>query len=447
MKVSSVQNTYKHSIYSPNSGSAPFKKNIVSPAGVMIGAIVSAVAVHKVTHPVKKVCSEYVKSLAAGVSEITGKKINPLSLSCVMNKEEFIEQILKLKKNNYVYTPENIKNFGFHADFHMHTNHTDGKISVKKLLNEISVYSNKLFQRTGRKFIFSITDHDSVKAVKEALVIISENPEKFRNVRFIPGVELSFSHKVSNASNPCEISEVLAYGFNPFKIDKYCDNLQTKRNLTIDNMLSDIRKALPLTNFNKEELIKTYNLNPDCFMMNSQWAVNHYAQTKHAITIQASRHNADPEKLYTDMMKNIDVKNRNVWYLKKNNVLDKDIDETNVISNVRKKYEPHLINNQIVLTNESSFENLINLFKDDNNVVLSFAHPYFTAMKFHHPNKALNSFIYKSNGLIRISEAYHQAYPKDVSLQKVNETNDYLKHLIKIGGSDNHKETYIGVNE
>ena len=443
MKVMPVQNPYKHSVYSPNSGSAPAKKRVVSPANIMVGGLISALAIHKVTHPAQKVCSEYVKSLASGLSEMAGKKINPLSLSCVMNKEEFVNQILKLKKNNYTYTPENIKNFGFQADFHMHTNYTDGKISVKELLNEISEYSNKLFSRTGQKFIFSITDHDSVKAVKEALLIIAENPEKFKNVRFIPGAELSFSHKAPKSSNPCEISEVLAYGFDPFKLDKYCDSLQLKRSNTIDNMLGEIKKALPLTNFNRDELIRTYNLNPDCLMMNSQWAVNHYAQTKHAITIQASRQGVDPERMYTDIMKNIDIKNRNIWYLKNNNILDKDIDETNIISNVRKKYEPHLEGNKLVLTNESSFDNLIDLFKGNSNVVLSFAHPYFTAMKFYNPSKALNSFVYKSNGLIQISEAYHQAYPADVSMVKVMETNDYLKHLIKIGGSDNHKSKYI----
>ena len=44
-----------------------------------------------------------------------------------MNKEEFVKQILNLRKINYTYTPENIKNFGFQADFHMHTNNSDGK--------------------------------------------------------------------------------------------------------------------------------------------------------------------------------------------------------------------------------------------------------------------------------------------------------------------------------
>ncbi len=446
MKVLPVSNSITNKPYSPNSQGGVSKKGLISPSSVMIGGIISAVAVHKITHPMKKVCSEYVKSLAAGVSEMTGKKINPLSLSCVMDKDELISQILKLKKNNYTYSSDNIKNFGFQADFHMHTNYTDGKISVKKLLDEISDYSNKLFARTGQKFNFSITDHDSVKAVKEALVIISENPEKFRNVRFIPGIEMSFSHKAQIASNPCEISEVLAYGFDPFKLDKYCNTLQTKRSDTIDKILADIRSNIPLTNFDREELIKTYNLNPDCLMMNSHWPVEHYAQTKHAITIQASRHGKDPAVLYNEIMSKIDVKNRNMWYLKNNNFLDNDINETSIISNVRKKYEPHIENNNIVLQNESSFENIIDLFKGEDNVILSFAHPYFTAMKFYNPKKALNYFIHKSQGLIQVSEAYHQAYPKDVNSDRVNEVNDYLRHLLKIGGSDNHKGTYIEVN-
>ena len=443
MKVSSVQYTYNHLAYSPNIGSSSNKKSKVSPAGIMLGSLVSAVAIYKIAHTTPKICSEYVKSLAAGVGKITGKKINPSSLSCVMNKEEFVREILNLKKINYTYTPDNIKNFGFQADFHMHTNNSDGKITVKNLLNEIAEYSNKLFKRTGKKFIFSITDHDSVKGVKEALVIMAENPEKFKNVKFIPGVELSFSHKAPKGNNPFEISEILAYGINPFKFDKYCENLQKRRNDTIENMLSEIRKAIPLTNFNKDELIKTYNLNPDCLMMNSHWAVNHYAQTKHAITIKASRQGVNPEKLYADVMKDIDVKNRNIWYLKNKNVLDNDINETDIISNVRKKYEPHLVNNKLVLTNENSFENLIDSFVGDNNVILSFAHPYFTAAKFYNSTKALNSFIYNSKGLIQISEAYHQAYPKDINTKLIEETNDSVNHLIKIGGSDNHNSKYI----
>lgn len=443
MKVSSVQSISSHNVYSPNSvGLSPPEKK-VTPGAILAGALISGLAVYKTFHPVQKVCSKYAKVLSENVSEVLKKRVSPYSLSSVMDKSEFIENLYKVSSNNYVYTSDNIKNFGFQADFHLHTNYSDGKISVPELLNEISSYADELNKRTGRKFMFSITDHDSVEGVKEALEIISQNPKKFKNIKFIPGVEISFAHKSPKSSNPCEISEFLAYGFNPYKADAYFKNLQLKRRNTLDNMFLDLKQSLPLTNFDKSEFVKNYNINPDCIMMNSHWALYQYAQTKHAITIQASRIGVDASKLYEDIMKNIDVKNKNIWYLKKNNFLDNDINEADVISNVRKKYEPHFENNTLKLTNENSFEDVINLFKDDRNVIMSFAHPYFTAEKFHQPGKALNAFVYKSNDLIQLSEAFHQAYPKDVDKNKIKETNGYLKHLIQIGGSDNHKSSYI----
>ena len=101
-----------------------------------------------------------------------------------------------------------------------------------------------------------------------------------------------------------------------------------------------------------------------------------------------------------------------------------------------------MVNNKLILNNENSFEDIIDYFKGES-VTMAFAHPYFTAEKFHFPVKVMDSFIYKSKGLIELSEAYHQAYPDNVNMSKVEEINDYLKQLIKIGGSDNHKSQYI----
>ena len=138
----------------------------------------------------------------------------------------------------------------------------------------------------------------------------------------------------------------------------------------------------------------------------------------------------------------LDVKDRTLWHLKEKHVLDNDIGEAIQINNIRRKYQPHMVNNTLILNNENSFENLIDLFKGEN-VTMAFAHPYFTAEKFNFPVKVMNSFIHKSKGLIELSEAYHQAYPGNVSMSKVEEINEYLKQLIKIGGSDNHKAKYI----
>jgi predicted metal-dependent phosphoesterase TrpH len=66
------------------------------------------------------------------------------------------------------------------ADLHMHTIHSDGACSTEELILRA--------QRAGLTSI-SITDHDTVNAVGEAMALGDEC-----GVRVIPGVELSSSH-------------------------------------------------------------------------------------------------------------------------------------------------------------------------------------------------------------------------------------------------------------
>jgi len=66
------------------------------------------------------------------------------------------------------------------ADLHMHTIHSDGTCSTEELIRRA--------QQAGLTSI-SITDHDTVNAVGEALLLGGEY-----GVRVIPGVELSSSH-------------------------------------------------------------------------------------------------------------------------------------------------------------------------------------------------------------------------------------------------------------
>ena len=449
MRINSVQNSINSRVYfsgyAEKKVSQINKKEAAAASAVALGTLVSSVAVFaKLKRPSLKPFSKFIQNLADGLYEISGRRVNQRALSCVMDKTEFINEISKLKKSDYTYNFENFERYGFSADFHMHTNYSDGDIEVADLLDEISRYADNLFKRTGKKFIFSITDHDSVEGVKEALSIIADNPEQFRNVKFIPGVELSFTHRSPKSSNPFEISEVLAYGINPFKFDKFCQNLQAKRSRFIDDMLDDIQKAYPKTHYNREELIQFYGLNPDCLMMNCHWPVYHYAQTKTLLTIQAVRRGFDSDKFYRDTMLSIPLKDRNVWYLKEHNLLDSDLNEMDIIKFIRRFHEPHIENGKLVTSSENRFEDLIDILSKDDNVVLSFAHPYFTAEKAIDPQKSLNEFVRNSKGLIQISEGYHQAYPEHVKMNEVEKVNGYLKDLIQIGGSDNHSSIYIG---
>ena len=54
---------------------------------------------------------------------------------------------------------------------------------MKNILNEVCEYADKLFKKTGKKFLYALTDHDTTAGVKEALQIIAAEPEKFKNVQ------------------------------------------------------------------------------------------------------------------------------------------------------------------------------------------------------------------------------------------------------------------------
>lgn len=64
------------------------------------------------------------------------------------------------------------------ADLHLHTTHSDGRLSVAELIDRVAVSSATLF---------SITDHDTTNGLDEAF----QYTEKYPDLRLIPGIELS----------------------------------------------------------------------------------------------------------------------------------------------------------------------------------------------------------------------------------------------------------------
>lgn len=93
----------------------------------------------------------------------------------------------------------------------MHTNNSDGELSVKELMN--------LCKNRKLKYI-SITDHDTTKGIKEELIIGKE-----LNIKIIPGIEISTKFE--------NIGSVHILGYFPFEeieeIEKYFKNIQNER--------------------------------------------------------------------------------------------------------------------------------------------------------------------------------------------------------------------------
>ncbi len=90
---------------------------------------------------------------------------------------------------------ENVKNATVRANMHIHTRASDGFFSTQELLDMAAEYANKAVQNPGSRktpFVIGITDHDTADSAKEAIQIISKNPEKYKNLRVI--LELNLPH-------------------------------------------------------------------------------------------------------------------------------------------------------------------------------------------------------------------------------------------------------------
>jgi len=155
---------------------------IMSTAAATVGYIAYVVnkkgRVNKVNEPIvenaKEQVSNYISDLAQGLGIYLKKPVKPESLSSVVTQEELLSLLKGLKKENYIATEENIKNGIFRADLHSHSVFSDGKASVEKIMEEVASYADELYKKTGEKFIYALTDHDTAEGVKLALKIISE---------------------------------------------------------------------------------------------------------------------------------------------------------------------------------------------------------------------------------------------------------------------------------
>lgn len=390
----------------------------------------------------------YRQSLANGVSKLIGKKVSEDSLSSVLTKDEFLKILPTLKKENFVANKENIRNGVFRADFHSHTTHSDGKISVIEFLDEVSKYSEQVFKRNGNNVIFSITDHDTMEGCKEALCIIAQYPEKFKHVRFITGSELSFMHKTTEKNNnPIETSEVLVFGFNPFseKFSSFFETIKNKRETMVRNFISDLITLYPDTKFSKEELLKFYQSSNKA---NFHWKLNHYGQTKRTLSLTAKSKNLNPEKYYAEKMAKAGTQT-SLGQMKNLGLIENWINEDPAIINIRLKYTPTEKNNMLFASGENNYNEIINAF-DGSDSVLGFAHPYYISerVNIHDIPEMVDTLISQSNGLLKLTESHHQAYKNDkkkISTSDINQINKLMEGygLIPIGGLDNHGKTWL----
>ncbi len=144
---------------------------------------------------------------------------------------------------------EGVKNNTYRVNLHNHTQASDGKLSVKAFLEQARKWADRVaanVQDNKPPFTIGITDHDTLEGCKEAVKIISENPEKFKNLSVVLGSEISVSYlNPKDVIRPVNF-ELIGYGLNPFdeKLNNLLDKLKNSRLRAVENLLNECKEKL-----------------------------------------------------------------------------------------------------------------------------------------------------------------------------------------------------------
>jgi len=144
-------------------------------------------------------------------------------------KDHELKYILKNKLNPENFSTgknfENVKDGTFSINLHIHTQYSDGDFSVQELLDQTAKYADyRLTKGYSDPVIISVTDHDTLSGTKEALKIIAEDPEKYKNISFVTGIELnSFFYKENKQRKQLE---VLVYGIDLLGLSDFVQKIR-----------------------------------------------------------------------------------------------------------------------------------------------------------------------------------------------------------------------------
>lgn len=208
------------------------------------------------------------------------RKLLAENLSCPVENLNSIVGSNEFKKLLSRYTPENFytgdflsENFDelyknildktFRINLHMHTVESDGIISVEELLNQAVSYAQRVKSKINDDlpaFVISITDHDSVEGTKKALKIIAQTPEKFKDIKFVAGIEFTARFDNENILIRPFTTDFMGYCINPFDAD-LSDFLQKITSSRIEEAKSIITTLNKLGfNLDFEEVQKSHHL-------------------------------------------------------------------------------------------------------------------------------------------------------------------------------------------
>lgn len=403
-------------------------------------------------------------SLAEGIRKhFVNLDVPAQNLSSIMQPNEIRNFITNpcLKEENYNSSPNNIATGIYLADLDYATNYSNGKENVFDILDKVAKHANK-YHSEKDPFVFAIADRDSIEGVQHAVRIIGQNPDKFRNVKFVPAIKLSFAHEAPYSRTKYENSEMIIYGINPFDDDlvNFVKDLTKRRMEMVLRFIRDVNETYPDFAYNIIEFIEQNQLKfeSDYTVSNLYWRVREYAETKGDTAMGGKEINQDEvlrdaEKIM-NMLETIyrgSDKKGNPRY---GSFLKNDSQFNEKINGIFSKYATKQGNNpgEIESTAENTLPNIVEALQkgsEENGApTMAIASPIYLSHYFEKENatefKEVVKFLQKlkeeSKGMMVAFESLAPNYNIDGNLtrEEINNFNKYIRAnttLHEVGGS------------
>lgn len=342
--------------------------------------------------------SPYIRSLQKGIKEVFDEDIPAADFSAIMSPEEFKEEIKTLSIDNF-----DIKNINesdpkkiYCADLDSATTFSTGKEDVYTLLEKVAKTADEYHAKTGKKFIFAITDRDTIEGVQHAVRIVASEPKKFKNLKFIPSMKMSFTHSVPTEKNYTryENSEMLVYGINPFSpklVDFVTDTLEKRKQMTID-FIKAVNKLYPQFNYTVREfgIQNRIKFLKDFGVSNLYWRAREYVETKGDTQIRGIELTPDQiSKAAVQILNELyfvqqGSENRNVSTI--GSQIVKDDEEIN--KNIKEVFRNHATHKspdseEIIAPAENVLSEMIEIFKNEiTRPVMAISAPFYLSDYF-----------------------------------------------------------------
>lgn len=166
---------------------------------------------------------------------------DPDKLMSIVGPQELSKILPTLKSENFLVGEgfDNVLNGTYKANLHLHTQGSDGGLSVKELLDQAALYSNSM---NNPPLIIAITNHDVLNDLQEAMKIVASDPEKYKKILIVPGIEFSSQYSNKDIFNKPLLIEILGYCIDPFdkKLNSFLEKNRQKNFEHAEQILTEI---------------------------------------------------------------------------------------------------------------------------------------------------------------------------------------------------------------